>query len=425
MWRGAERSERPTRSIRIAALFLASVAAFAPPSAAAPRSPSVPPPTPVPPLGSPSPYPTALDTPEPSTDAPRVDAAAAALADLDSGRVLFESDADVTRPIASLTKIMTALLVIEATRPTEIVIASANAAGQTGAELGLQPGEQLTVRDLLTALLLQSANDAAVALAEHVAGSVEVFVERMNERARELGMADTEFHSPSGLDDAGRSTARDLLVLASEAFLDPTFADVVGTRFAKVPAENAEPRRLQNRNALLWLYEGATGGKTGYTAAAGFCLVAAAERDGLRLAAVVLGAPEQAFDEGAELLNHGFAAWERLTLATLGEDIEPVTVDGAAVPVEAHSTLSVLVPRGSGVETDIQLRPGLSLPIERGEAVGLLVAKSGVKRLGDVTLVAAEEVAGKQAAPAGGSLWDDVWSALTGLYGKVYEVLTG
>lgn len=425
MWRGAERNERQMRSIRVVALLLAMLAAFAPPSAAAPRSPSVPPPTPVPPDGSPSPYPTALDTPEPSAEAPRVDAAAAALADLDSGRVLFESDADATRPIASITKIMTALLVIEATRPTEIVIASPNAAGQTGAELGLQPGEQRTVRELLLALLLQSANDAAVALAEHVGGSVDVFVDRMNERARDLGMADSEFHSPSGLDDAGHSTARDLLTLSSEAFLDPTFADVVGTRFAKVPAENAEPRRLQNRNALLWLYEGTIGGKTGYTAAAGFCLVAAAERDGLRLTAVVLGAPEQAFDEGAELLNHGFASWERLTLATLGEDLEPVTVDGQTIPVEADSTLSVLVPRGSTVETAVQLRPGLSLPIERGEPLGWLVATSGVKRLGDVTLVAAREVEGQETVPGGESLWEDLWDSLTGLYGRVYEVLTG
>src|SRR5688500_5068004 len=162
------------RSSRMTLLvFLAVVCAT--PAAAQPQ-PSIPPPTPVPPDGSPSPYPTALATPSPSAEDPDVDAAAAALVDLDSGRVLFEEGSSQPRPIASLTKIMTALLVIERTRPTETVIVSEEAAGQTGAELGLQPGERRTVRELLLALLLQSANDAAVALAEHVSGTAEAFV---------------------------------------------------------------------------------------------------------------------------------------------------------------------------------------------------------------------------------------------------------
>jgi D-alanyl-D-alanine carboxypeptidase (penicillin-binding protein 5/6) len=414
-----------SRSIRTATILVLLLLAVALPSAAAPRSRTIPPPTPVPPAGSPSPYPTALDTPSPSAEAPTVDAAAAALVDLDSGRVLFESNPTEPRPIASLTKIMTGLLVIESTRPTEIVTASANATGQAGAELGLQPGEQLSARDLLTALLLQSANDAAVALAEHVAGSVDVFVDRMNERARELRMRDTEFRSPSGLDDAGHSTARDLVRLASEAFLDPTFVQIAATRYAKVPAEAAEPRRLQNRNALLWLYEGSIGGKTGYTAAAGFCLVTAAIRDGLRLGAVVLGAPEQAFDQGAELLNHGFTAWEREAIVSLGEEVEPVVVEGVPVPVEADSTLSVLLPRGSPIDTEIDPAPALSLPIEAGEPVGSLVATSDGEPLGDVALVAAETVGEERPdAPLDASLIEEIWSSLTGLYGRVYEILT-
>jgi D-alanyl-D-alanine carboxypeptidase len=387
---------------------------------------SVPPPTPVPPNGSPSPYPTELATPLPSTDPPRVDAASAALADLDSGRVLWQSDADERRPIASLTKIMTALLVIEHTRPTEVVIASENASGQVGAELGLQPGEELTARDLLRALLLQSANDAAVALAEHVAGSVEAFVDDMNERAQQLRMRDTEFRSPSGLDDSGHSTARDLLRLASEAFLNPTFAAITATHVATVPAPVGEPRRLQNRNALLWLYDGAFGGKTGYTAAAGFCLVAAAERDGLRLATVVLGAPEQAFDAGAEILNHGFLTWERETVVTLGEEAEPVLVEGEQVATEADATLSVLIPAGLLVDTEVEPLPGLSLPVREGDPLGSLVAVSEGRPIGETVLIAAESVV-EEAPPAtaGTSFWGQLWNAVSTLYGRVYGALAG
>jgi D-alanyl-D-alanine carboxypeptidase len=138
---------------------------------------SVPPPTPVPPAGSPSPYPTALETPVPSAGPPRLTAAAAALGDLDTGEVLWQRKGSERRPIASVTKIMTALLVLETSDPREVVTASADAAAQSGAELGLEEGEAVPVRDLILALMLQSANDAAVALAEHVAGSVEAFVE--------------------------------------------------------------------------------------------------------------------------------------------------------------------------------------------------------------------------------------------------------
>ena len=355
-----------------------------------------------------------------------MDAAASSLADLDSGRILYQEEAKAPRPIASLTKIMTALLVIERARLTEIVETSENAAGQAGAELGLQPGEQRTVRELLIALLLQSANDAAVALAEHVSGSVEVFVDNMNQRAVELGMRNTEFRSPSGLDDSGHSTARDLLRLASEAFLDSTFASIAATRFAKVPSDDGEPRKLQNRNALLWLYDGTIGGKTGYTGAAGFCLIAAAERDGLRLATVVLGAPEQAFSEAAEILNHGFAAWDRERVVGLGDPVDPVdpiSVEGTNVPAEANATLSVLVPEGTVVDAEVETEPGLSLPIEEGEIVGSLSATSAEGELGEVELIAAETVRPEQPEDAEDSFLMELWEALSRLYGRVYEAL--
>src|SRR5918996_706620 len=182
----------------VTAFFVASVV---------PVAQQVPPPTPVPPDGSPSPYPTALDTPAPSTKRPRLAAASALLADLGSGRVLWERNADERRPIASVTKIMTGLLVVEATDPDEVVTASRNAATQTGAVLGLEAGETQPVRELLMALLLQSANDAAVALAEHVGGSVEGFVEGMNRRAPRPRGAGPKVAHPKWVGDTGLSGA--------------------------------------------------------------------------------------------------------------------------------------------------------------------------------------------------------------------------
>lgn len=349
---------------------------------------SVPPPTPVPPAGSPSPYPTSLETPFPSTEPPRVTAAATALGDLDSGELLWQRKGGDRRPIASVTKIMTALLVLETSDPSELVTAGPNAASQSGAELGLKAGERLPIQDLLLALMLQSANDAAVALAEHLAGSVAAFVEGMNRRARELGLRDTRFASPNGLDDSGYSTARDLVALTAEAFATPGFEEIVSTRFHKVKVPGGQARRIQNRNALLWLYPGAIGVKTGYTTAAGFCLVAAAERDGLRLVSVALGAPGEAFTDAAAILNHGFASFERRTVVAEGEPLEPIEVQGRRVEVVAGGGIEALLRRGQPVTLELRTEPGLRLPIDAGEPVGEVEATAGDVPLGEVPVVA-------------------------------------
>src|SRR5206468_7928393 len=239
----------------------------------------------------------------------------AVLADLDTGRVLWGTEAEERRPIASITKIMTGLIVIQRTDPSDVVTVSPEAAAPAqsaaAAELGLVPGERISIEDLLYALLLQSANDAAVALAEHVAGSVERFVAEMNAEARRLHLADTRFASPNGLDDTGYSSARDLAVLTRAAFQSPLFATIVGTKFHRIPSPSGPPRHIQNRNVLLWLYPGALGVKTGFTTKAGYCLVAAAHLHGQRLVAVVLGEPsgEDSFSDAASLLDYGFDAF--------------------------------------------------------------------------------------------------------------------
>lgn len=386
-----------------------------------------PPPTPVPPTGSPSPFPTALDTPSPSTQPPELSAAAAALVDLDTGQVLFQQKGKERRPIASTTKIMTALLVLEAVRPDDLVAVSPNAASQTGATMELGAGERRTVKELLLGLMLTSANDAAVALAEHIAGSVEAFVERMNERVHQLGLRASRFESPNGLDDRGYSTALDLAAITVEAYRNPTFDEVVATRFARIPAPEGPPRRLQNRNALLWLYPDAIGVKTGFTSASGFCLVGAGERDGLRLGAVVLGAPTEAFSDTAALLEHGFTAFERRTVVEEDQPYGEIEVQGRPVPVRADVELELLLRRGQDIEDRVVPEPGLSLPLAAGERVGVVSIRSGDERLATVPLVTARAVtpAGGGEVPGERPWWERAWDAVTGFLSGLIRAIFG
>lgn len=313
---------------------------------------------------------------------------------------------------------MTALLVLESATPFDEVIASDNAVLEEGAELGLGEGERIPVRELLYALMLQSANDAAVALAEHVGGSVDAFIEKMNNRTREMGLTDTRFASPNGLDDSGHSTARDLAAITVEAFRSPTFAETVGAKFRTIPAPGGPARRIQNRNALLWLYPDALGVKTGYTAAAGFCLVAAAERDGLRLATVVLGAPGEPFSDAAALLDYGFQAYERRQVVRLGDPLDPIRVAGRLVTVEAGDVLRVLLRRGDSVVEEMRPSRTLSLPLARGEQVGELVVSVSGQELGVVPVVTAEAVS---ATPAVRQVWwRRVWDAIRSFLGRTF-----
>ncbi len=319
-------------------LLIPLALALALPFAAFAQSVQTPPPTMVPVPGggvSPSPFPTVLHTPAPSTQAPRIGAAAAVLADLDTGQVLFAQNADQRRPIASLTKIMTALLVLQRTKPSDVVVVSAQVADPAPvpgvSNLGLEPGERISIEQLLYALILQSANDAAVALAERASGSVPAFVDAMNGAARALGARDTRFESPNGLDDDGFSTAADILTITRAAYEEPLFAKIAATKVHEVPPPQpgGTPRVIQNRNVLLWLYPGAIGAKTGFTSAAGYCVVGVAERDGLRLVSVVLGDTSEPFSDAAALLNYGFDGFERRLLVEEGEPFGTVPIQGA------------------------------------------------------------------------------------------------
>lgn len=403
-------------------VVLAAVAVGAFLSEAVAAAQTVPPPTPVPPYGSPSPFPTALDTPPPDDQPPRLAAGSAVLVDLDSGKVLFDRAGGRRRPIASITKIMTALLVLESATPVDEVIASEGAVAAEGAELGLEEGERIPVRELLYALLLQSANDAAVALAEHVSGSVDAFVDRMNEGARDLALTDTRFASPNGLDDSGYSSALDVAAITVEAFRSETFAETVRAKTRAIAAPDGSARRIQNRNALLWLYPDSIGVKTGYTAAAGFCLVAAAEREGLRLGAVVLGAPDDAFSDAAALLNYGFAAYEQRRVVTLGDPLDPIRVAGRLVTLEAGDFLHVLVRRNESVDVTVRIRPSLRLPLARGQDVGELIATVSGEERGEAPVLVADSVRPEPSAetPSESPWWERVWDAVTSFFADVF-----
>jgi D-alanyl-D-alanine carboxypeptidase (penicillin-binding protein 5/6) len=352
--------------------------------------PSPPPPTPVVLPGggtSPSPFPSTLRTPAPSAQPPEIRAQAAVLADLETGQVLFAHKPNERRPIASLTKIMTAMLVTERTEPTDVVTVSDEAASGRPAgisSLGLVPGERIRVNELLYALLLQSANDAAVALAEHVSGSVDAFVDDMNTRTERLGLSNTMFASPNGLDDDGYSSASDLVRLTRAAYRSRGFASVVATRFHTVTSLDEPPRIVQNRNVLLWLYPGAIGVKTGFTSAAGFCVVAAAEREGMRLIAVVLGEPSEPFSEAAALLNYGFAAFDQRTLVREGERLGVVDVAGRTIPLIAGRSLRGLVPAGRPIQRTVVLDDHVAYPPALGSRIGVLRLSAGGPVLGEV-----------------------------------------
>jgi len=371
----------------------------APSGGATTASPSPPAPAPTASIcSSPSPFPTVLVTPTPSLEPPAIGARAAILEDLDTGEVLFSFHPDDRRPVASLTKLMTALLVLRATKPDTVVTVGPDAAAQGAqilgvSELGLKLGERITVSQLLYGLLLQSANDAAVALADQVSGSVPAFVADMAKQATRLGLRRTHFLSPNGLDDRGFTTARDLAAISSQDFAIPLFATIARSKFHDVPAPSGPPRHIQNRNVLQWLYPGAIGGKTGYTSAAGYCLMAAAQRHRRGVLAVVLGEPSTyaSFDDAAALLDYGFHAFTEKTVVQKGKALRPVPLGTALVPVEAGGTLRRLirVEQAGQIGRMATLTEGLVGPVAVGDRIGTVAFTAGGAVLGSVPLVVA------------------------------------
>ncbi len=321
------------------------------------------------------------------------------LADYLTGTVLYAKNEEEKLPIASVTKIMTSLLVFEALDSgkityDEIVTVSDHAAQMGGSQVYLEPNEQMTVRDLMKAMMISSANDATVALAEHVAGSVETFVGMMNNRASQLGMTNTYFKNPHGLDEEGHySCARDVAFMTRELL---THKDV--TDFTTVWMDTIRDGAfgLSNTNKLIRYYNGATGMKTGFTNAAGFCLSGTAMRDGLHLVAVVLGgeSSNERFGTVKKMLDFGFANYSVITPERM--DVEEIFVPGGSdnyLSAE-YTPPSILTEKGTGgkITQRINVFEDITAPVKKGQVVGRVDIYRDGELLSTAELCAAEDI---------------------------------
>ena len=342
------------------------------------------------------------------TDVFNLKAKSSILMDADSGNILIEKNGSEKRSIASITKIMSMLLVMEAiesgkTSFDDKVIVSEHAFSMGGSQVWLEPGEEFTVNELLKAVAIHSANDATVALAEKVAGSEEAFVAMMNEKAHSLGMRDTYFLDCSGLTDEGHySTARDIAVMSRELIMKypkiTEYTSIWHDTFRE-GAKGKKPVSLDNTNKLIRFYEGANGLKTGYTSAAGYCLSASAQRGNLQLIAVVLGEPDTntRFAEARKLLDYGFANYETTQVNSEGEVIKALEVKkGLALSVNAvyERDVRLMLKKGEKgkIDRETNIPNQIEAPVTAGQRLGEVIYKLEGKELFRVDAVAESNV---------------------------------
>ena len=342
---------------------------------------------------------------------------AVCLIDQDTGTVLYEKNADQQMPIASITKVMTLLLTFEAIHDGRLTLdtlvpVSEHAYHMGGSQIWLEPGEQFTLDEMIKAICVSSANDAAVAVAELVGGSEQGFVQMMNDRAAELGMTNTTFHNACGLDTEGHlSTAQDVAIMSRQILT--TCPEVLHYTGIWTDTLRGGATQLVNTNKLLRRYNRITGLKTGTTSGAGVCISASATRDGLNLIAVVLGAPssKDRFEAATTLLDYGFAAWRAAPLPAMEDRPLLIKVKGSAeesVPLE-YSALpeSILMPKESAAELTAQLTlpDELDAPVQQGQAVGMVRILAGESVLGEYDICAAADAPEMDFGTALGLLW--------------------
>lgn len=319
-----------------------------------------------------------------------------------TGKVLYEANSDEKLPPASITKIMSLLLVMEAIDRGDItletvVTASEHACSMGGSQIWLEPGETMTVNDLLKAAVIASANDACVALGETIAGSEEGFVALMNERANELGMTNTHFVNCTGLDAEGHlTTAYDVAVMSSALIKHDLIKDYSTVWMDTLRDGKSE---LVNTNKLVRFYEGTTGLKTGTTSTAKYCLSATAERNGLELVAVVMAgeSSNDRFGGAKKLLDYGFANYNYSSIdAGLEENTELEVIKGTekTVGIKPQSTLDVLLPKSASgkIERKTVLSENVTAPVKKGDVLGTVTVTLDGEQLGEIPLVANEDV---------------------------------
>jgi D-alanyl-D-alanine carboxypeptidase (penicillin-binding protein 5/6) len=323
---------------------------------------------------------------------------AALLMDTATGRVLYQKNSQEELPMASVTKMMTALLVCEAGQLDQVVTISKNAAETGEASIWLAEGERLTRSQLLYALMLNSANDAATALAESVGGTEQNFVQMMNQKAKELQLQHTHFCNPHGLNAAGHySSAYDLAVIARAGLANPMFSKLVSTKSAVIPwAGHPYQRALYNHNRLLSLYQGAIGVKTGYTNEAGSCLVSAAKRGNLTLIAVVLHSDNE-YGDSEQLLNYGFAHYQGVALAQTEARVSVSRGMSGSVTVQPDRQLLAAATSDELSRLSVKLSPAknAAAPVKKGEVLGSWQIVLGSQVISSGKLLASSAIAYK------------------------------
>lgn len=331
----------------------------------------------------------------------KIGAGGAVIMDADTTRVLSAYNAHARLPMASTTKVMTALLALENSSLDDIVTVPKEAYGTEGSSMYLNLGEKIRMEDLLYGLMLSSGNDAAVTIAIYIGGSVEGFAQMMNEKAAQLGCANTHFVTPNGLHDPEHYTsAYDLALIASAAMHNPDFRTIVGTKYWKTTSGDVV-RTLKNKNKILWQYEGGNGIKTGFTKDSGRCLAFSAERDGHTVVGIVLDCPDM-WNASTSLLDYAFKNFTWKKFVSAGDticiaDIQKGMRDG----LEMVAKEDILIPlRGDENDDAVELRVDcpwtLPAPVFAGQAVGSLQAWSDGRLLASTPLIAAQTVLRKE-----------------------------
>lgn len=330
-----------------------------------------------------------------SESTPSVSAKAAALYQPDTDSFLYLKNADERLPMASTTKIMTALISLEELDLKENILIDGRAVGIEGSSIYLKSGEILSALDLIYAVMLQSANDAAAALAYKISGSIEAFAELMNEKAKALGLKNTNFTNPHGLDDKEHYTsARDLAIITAEAYKNSCFKDIASTY--KKEIESSEVKRtLVNHNKLLKSYEGCIGVKTGYTKKSGRCLVSAAERDNLKFICATIDAPDDWRDH-TEMLDYGYSLLEARALAHSGNfNFNLPVINGTEDVINVSNTdeiIKIFNKNDAQVEFAVKLPRYVVAPIKKGDVLGKVIFTKHGEKIAELNLCAANDI---------------------------------
>ncbi len=337
-----------------------------------------------------------------SADEPfALDAKSAILMEAESGTVLFEQNADEALPPASVTKIMTLLLVMEAIdngtlKLDDMIRTSTNASSMGGSQVYLKEGEEMSAEDMIKSVVISSANDAAVALAEHIAGSEELFVAKMNEKAKELGMKNTNFENTNGLDDTAENhviSARDIAIMSRELIGHKKILE-----YSSIWMDSIRDGAfgLTNTNRLIRFYKGANGLKTGSTSKAGFCISATAERDGMTLIAVVMGSPTRDIRnaETTKLLDFGFANYALYRCE--GKSLGNIKVLGGVRDFceISHSAFSSVVKSSEleKIQTEVDIPENIKAPVKKGDKIGCIKVLMGETEIGQIDVICDSEV---------------------------------